>query len=68
MDENDATTILTNEKKIQSSRLPYDNLRIFPGDGVKLLGFLPENSIDEIYLTHPDPWPKEQDHHWVRRC
>lgn len=65
VDENDATTILTNEKKLQSSSLPYDNLRIFPGDGVKLLGFLPENSIDEIYLTHPDPWPKEQDHHWV---
>ncbi len=37
---------------------PYDNLRIFPGDGVKILRFLPPSSVDNIYLTFPDPWPK----------
>ena len=43
---------------------PYDNLRIFPGDGIKLLGFLPDNSLDSIYLTFPDPWPDDQQHQW----
>ena len=43
---------------------PYDNLRIFAGDGIKLLGFLPDKSLDEIYLTFPDPWPQEQHQQW----
>ena len=43
---------------------PYDNLRIFPGDGIKLLDYLPHNSMDSIYLTFPDPWPNEEHHHW----
>ena len=42
----------------QHSIKPYDNLRIYPGDGVKILRFLPSSSIDNIYLTFPDPWPK----------
>ncbi len=47
-----------------SSMKPYDNLRIFPGDGIKLLGSLPDNSLDSVYLPFPDPWPDEQHHHW----
>ena len=41
-----------------SSHIPYDNVRIYPGDGVKILRFLPQSSIHNIYLTFPDPWPK----------
>lgn len=43
----------------QNSTKPYDNLRIYPGDGVKILRFLPPSTIDNIYLTFPDPWPKK---------
>lgn len=43
---------------------PFGNLRIYPGDGVKLLGMLPAKSLNSIYLTFPDPWPKEDDHGW----
>lgn len=39
----------------------YDNVRIFPGDGIKLLSSLPDQSINAIYLTFPDPFPKESD-------
>jgi len=38
---------------------PYENVRIYPGDGIKLLRFLPRASLDCIYLTFPDPWPKQ---------
>jgi tRNA G46 methylase TrmB len=43
---------------------PYGNVRIFPGDGVKLLSHLPPISIDNIYLTFPDPWPEESHSQW----
>jgi len=43
---------------------PYDNVRIYPGDGVKLLGILPSISLNAVYLTFPDPWPKDDDHGW----
>jgi tRNA (guanine-N(7)-)-methyltransferase len=43
---------------------PYENVRIYPGDGVKLIGMLPRMSLNAVYLTFPDPWPKEDDHCW----
>jgi tRNA G46 methylase TrmB len=52
--------ILSNQTNIPNQK-PYDNLRIFPGDGVKLLSSLPDQSIDAIYVTFPDPFPKESD-------
>lgn len=42
----------------------YENVRIYPGDGVKLIGMLPSMSLNAVYLTFPDPWPKEDDHGW----
>ena len=44
--------------------IPYGNVRIFPGDGIKLLTHLPPMSIDNIYLTFPDPWPHEAQSQW----
>ena len=67
VDENDLAQIEERQRvndNDNSSSKPYDNLRIYPGDGVKLLGFLPNNSMDCIYLTFPDPWPQEDQHHW----
>jgi tRNA G46 methylase TrmB len=56
--QEDTTTITPSLPLLPS--LPYDNLRIYPGDGVKILRYLPNSSIHNIYLTFPDPWPKNQ--------
>ena len=34
------------------------NIRLYSDDAIKLLAALAPNSIDEIYLLYPDPWPK----------
>lgn len=41
------------------------NVRLFAGDAVELLAWLPPQSLDRIDLIHPDPWPKRR--HWKRR-
>jgi len=37
---------------------PYDNIRIYPGDGIKLLPSIPSCSISTLLVTFPDPFPK----------
>ena len=41
------------------------NVRLFSGDAVELLAWLPPQSLSRIDLIHPDPWPKRR--HWKRR-
>ena len=41
------------------------NVRLHPADAVLLLPWLPDASIDLVYLLYPDPWPKRR--HWKRR-
>ena len=41
------------------------NIRLFDGDAVRLLDWLPPASLAEIDLLYPDPWPKKR--HWKRR-
>jgi tRNA (guanine-N7-)-methyltransferase len=41
------------------------NIRLYPGDAVDLLAWLPAASLDEVDLLYPDPWPKRR--HWKRR-
>jgi tRNA G46 methylase TrmB len=41
-----------------------DNIFILPGDGIKLLYHLPNNYLDTILITFPDPWPKEFHARW----
>mmetsp|Transcript_33120 Transcript_33120/g.72634 ORF Transcript_33120/g.72634 Transcript_33120/m.72634 type:complete len:376 (+) Transcript_33120:57-1184(+) len=36
---------------------PYDNVRIYCGDGIKLLHSIPAQSLSAIVLPFPDPWP-----------
>ena len=50
--------------KSSSSSSPYQNIRILPGDGIKLLKHFPANYIDAILITFPDPWPNENEHDW----
>jgi tRNA (guanine-N7-)-methyltransferase len=41
------------------------NVRLFGADASLLLDWLPPNSLDEVDLLYPDPWPKKR--HWKRR-
>ena len=48
----------------QASSSYYQNIRIVPCDGIKLLSHLPNNYIDKILVTFPDPWPNECHVQW----
>lgn len=41
------------------------NIRLFGGDAVGLLAWLPAAAFAEVDLFYPDPWPKKR--HWKRR-
>ncbi|MEM6415703.1 MAG: tRNA (guanosine(46)-N7)-methyltransferase TrmB [Pseudomonadota bacterium] len=41
------------------------NIRLLPGDGRPLLEAVPNNSIERLFVLHPDPWPKRR--HFKRR-
>jgi tRNA (guanine-N7-)-methyltransferase len=43
----------------------HDNIRLYAGDALALLAWLPPASIAGIDLLYPDPWPKRR--HWKRR-
>jgi tRNA (guanine-N7-)-methyltransferase len=42
-----------------------DNVRLYAGDAIDLLAWLPGASIVGVDLLYPDPWPKRR--HWKRR-
>src|SRR5260370_1373191 len=42
-----------------------DNIRLYAGDAVDLLAWLPDASLAQVDLLYPDPWPKRR--HWKRR-
>jgi tRNA G46 methylase TrmB len=50
--------------KFSSTADPYSNLRIFTGDGVKLLPYIPSASLEVVLVTFPDPFPKEDQAQW----
>ena len=63
----DAVPISTgnrNSNNDQMETIPYQNVRILQGDGIKLLSHLPCNYLESILITFPDPWPKEGHSHW----
>jgi tRNA G46 methylase TrmB len=39
-----------------STRSLYSNVRIYMGDGTKLLPFIPDNTISAVLITFPDPF------------
>ncbi len=41
------------------------NIRLYDGDAVHLLDWLPEATLTRVDLLYPDPWPKRR--HWKRR-
>jgi len=58
-EENHKSTAHNMSSSLDPSSCPiYSNLRFYGGDGVKLLPFIPSNSIAAILVTFPDPFPK----------
>ncbi|KAL7536335.1 hypothetical protein ACHAWF_005431 [Thalassiosira exigua] len=53
-----------NQPPYQSQPSPYQNVRVLPADGIKLLSHLPSGYLDAILITFPDPWPKEHHAAW----
>jgi tRNA (guanine-N7-)-methyltransferase len=43
-------------------RREIGNVRLYTGDGADVLAWLPEASVDLVYLLYPDPWPKTRHH------
>ena len=40
---------------------PYSNLRVYSGDGIKLLSYLVNASVSAILVTFPDPFEKDHE-------
>lgn len=40
---------------------PYSNLRVYSGDGIKLLSYLVNASVSAILVTFPDPFEKDRE-------
>lgn len=47
-----------------NSWTPYQNLRLYPGDGVKLFSKIPTSSVTRILVTFPDPFPLDHEKEW----
>lgn len=47
------------------TELGLSNVRLFGKDASVLLDWLPSESLQQIDLLYPDPWPKKR--HWKRR-
>lgn len=49
------TTLLKeiNEKNVH-------NIKIWHDDAMNLIDMIPDNSLDLVYILHPDPWPKQK--------
>ena len=48
---------------IKAERL--NNIRLYHGDALDLLDWLPEGALIRVDILYPDPWPKRR--HWKRR-
>lgn len=67
----DAATTSHSEVKAEESppvsvtaRVPLSNVRLYGGDGVGLLDYIPSDSLSAILLTFPDPFAKASEQEW----
>jgi tRNA (guanine-N7-)-methyltransferase len=35
-----------------------ENVRLYRGNALDVVATLPDNSVDRLFILHPDPWPK----------
>ena len=51
-------------RDLDSQQDPYTNVRIYPGDGVKLLPYIPSSSLSAVLVTFPDPFAGNKEKKW----
>lgn len=39
---------------------PLPNLRLWPADARELIKLLPHDTVEQVYILYPDPWPKRR--------
>lgn len=66
-DEKKELHVNYNDESLYSAELtaaegPYPHVRIFTGNGVKVLQASPSGSLDAVLVTFPDPFPKNPSH------
>ncbi|MEM7680234.1 MAG: tRNA (guanine(46)-N(7))-methyltransferase TrmB [Pseudomonadota bacterium] len=49
-------------KDLQQKPEHHDRCRVFMDDALLLVGALPDQSIDRLYILNPDPWHKKRHH------
>ncbi|MCB9965812.1 MAG: tRNA (guanosine(46)-N7)-methyltransferase TrmB [Rhodospirillales bacterium] len=49
-------------KQILEEGIDPDHLRVWMDDAIALLETFTDQSLDEIYILNPDPWPKARHH------
>lgn len=47
-----------------NSAAVYENVRLYPGDAVKLFPHIPSSSVAVVLVTFPDPFPRDSDKEW----
>jgi tRNA G46 methylase TrmB len=59
-----SSRLLSPSSSDDPTKTPYENVRIFPGDGAKLLPYIPSGTLDSLLITFPDPFPKDKEEEW----
>ncbi len=49
-------------KQLKERQMPTHNLRVLMDDALYVARSLKDDSLDEIYILNPDPWPKTRHH------
>lgn len=44
----------------RANRVPHDNIRVIQFDAALILRLMVDNSLKNIYVNFPDPWPKKR--------
>lgn len=50
-----------------SDQGPYPNVRIFAGNGLKVLQASPDGSLSTVLITFPDPFPKQPEYRLLQK-
>jgi tRNA (guanine-N7-)-methyltransferase len=48
--------------QIADENLPREFVKVWMDDAIQLLEKFEKNTLDEIYILNPDPWPKKRHH------
>lgn len=71
-DDEETLHINYNDESLYSAELtvpegPYPHVRVFRGNGVKVLQASPNGTLDKVLITFPDPFPKSTSNRLLQR-